>query len=76
MLSCPSWCFVIGVLGALWLRPRLSVDNPGGVQQVAELLITNPVGFGIRDLLDENVKHDGRRYMAMIGSVFRVHFAR
>src|SRR6267143_339462 len=61
--------FVIGVLGALWLRPRLSVDNPGAVQQVAELLITNPVGFGIRDLLDENVKHDGRRYMAMIGSV-------
>ena len=61
--------FVIGVLGTLWLRPRLSVDNPGGVQQVAELLITNPVGFGIRDLLDENVKHGGRRYMAMIGSV-------
>src|SRR5712664_2765824 len=61
--------FVIGVLGTLWLRPRLSVDNPGGVQQVAELLITNPVGFGIRDLLDENVKHDGRRYIAMIGSV-------
>jgi F-type H+-transporting ATPase subunit a len=61
--------FVIGVLGTLWLRSRLSVDNPGGVQQVAELLITNPIGFGIRDLLDENVKHDGRRYMAMIGSV-------
>src|SRR3979411_1411615 len=61
--------FVIGGLGTLWLRPRLSVDNPGGVQQVAELLITNPVGFGIRDLLDENVKHGGRRYMAMIGSV-------
>src|ERR1700738_352379 len=61
--------FVIGVLGTLWLRSRLSADNPGGVQQVAELLITNPIGFGIRDLLDENVKHDGRRYMAMIGSV-------
>src|SRR5216684_3011868 len=61
--------FGIGVLGTLWLRPRLSVDNPGGVQQVAELLITNPVGFGIRDLLDENVKHGGRRYVAMIGSV-------
>jgi F-type H+-transporting ATPase subunit a len=61
--------FVIGVLGTLWLRSRLSVDNPGGVQQVAEMLITNPIGFGIRDLLDENVKHDGRRYMALIGSV-------
>ena len=61
--------FVIGVLGALWLRPRLSVDNPGGVQQVAEMLITNPIGFGIRDLLDEYVQHGGRRYMAMVGSV-------
>src|ERR1700719_4838842 len=61
--------FVIAALGALWLRPRLSVENPGGAQQVAELLITNPVGFGIRDLLDENVAHGGRKYMAMIGSV-------
>jgi F-type H+-transporting ATPase subunit a len=61
--------FVIGVLGTLWLRPRLSVENPGGVQQVAEMLITNPIGFGIRDLLDEYVHHDGRRFMAMVGSV-------
>jgi F-type H+-transporting ATPase subunit a len=60
---------VIGVLGTLWLRPRLSVDNPGGAQQVAEMLLTNPLGFGIRDLLDENVHHGGRRYVAMIGSV-------
>jgi F-type H+-transporting ATPase subunit a len=61
--------FLIGVLGTLWLRPRLSVEHPGGVQQVAELLITNPVGFGIRDLLDENVAHGGRKYVAMVGSV-------
>jgi F-type H+-transporting ATPase subunit a len=60
---------VVGVLGTLWLRSRLSVDNPGGAQQIAELLITNPVGFGIRDLLDENVKHDGRKYVAFVGSV-------
>ena len=61
--------FLIGVLGTLWLRPRLSVDNPGGAQQVAEMLLTNPIGFGIRDLLDENVKHGGRQYVAMVGSV-------
>jgi F-type H+-transporting ATPase subunit a len=60
---------VIGVLGSLWLRSRLSVDNPGGAQQIAELLITNPIGFGIRDQLDENVHHGGRRYLAMVGSV-------
>ena len=45
--------FVIAALFTLWLRPRLSVDNPGGAQQIAELLITNPIGFGIRDLLVE-----------------------
>jgi F-type H+-transporting ATPase subunit a len=60
---------VIGVLGSLWLRSRLSVDNPGGAQQIAELLITNPIGFGIRDQLDENVHHGGRRYLPMVGSV-------
>jgi F-type H+-transporting ATPase subunit a len=60
---------LIGVLGSLWLRSRLSVDNPGGAQQIAELLITNPIGFGIRDQLDENVHHGGRRYLSMVGSV-------
>jgi F-type H+-transporting ATPase subunit a len=61
--------FVIGALATLWLKPRLSVDNPGGAQQVAELLFTNPIGFGIQDLLDENVHHGGRKYIPMIGSV-------
>lgn len=61
--------FLIGALVALWLKPRLSVDNPGGAQQVAELLFTNPIGFGIQDLLDENVHHGGRKYIPLIGSV-------
>ena len=49
--------FLVGALGSLWLRPRLSVDNPGGAQQIVELLFTNPLGFGIQDLLEENA-HD------------------
>src|SRR6266851_9621846 len=61
--------FGIGVLGTLWLRPRLSVDNPGGAQQIAELLITNPVGFGIRDVLVENAHDKKGKYVAMVGSV-------
>jgi F-type H+-transporting ATPase subunit a len=61
--------FVIGVAGNLWLRPRLSAENPGGVQQIAEMLLTNPIGFGIRDLLDENVHHGARKYVPMVGSV-------
>jgi len=61
--------FVIGALGTLWLKPRLSVDNPGGAQQIAELLITNPIGFGIRDLLIENSHDKKGKYFAMVGSV-------
>jgi F-type H+-transporting ATPase subunit a len=61
--------FVVAALFTLWLRPRLSVDNPGGAQQIAELLITNPIGFGIRDLLIENAHDKKGKYVAMVGSV-------
>jgi F-type H+-transporting ATPase subunit a len=54
---------------ALFLRSRLSVDRPGATQQVAELLLTNPLGFGIRDLLHENVGHGADRYLPFVGSV-------
>jgi len=61
--------FVIGALATLWLKPRLSVDNPGGAQQIAEMLVTNPIGFGIRDLLIENSHDKKGKYFAMVGSV-------
>jgi F-type H+-transporting ATPase subunit a len=54
---------------AVMLRSRLSVERPGALQQVAELLLTNPLGFGIKDLLEENVAHGGERYIAFTGSV-------
>jgi F-type H+-transporting ATPase subunit a len=60
---------LLGAAIALWLRPRLSVENPGSAQQIAELLLTNPLGFGIRDLLEENVGPEGRRFLAVVGSV-------
>jgi len=62
---------IVLVTGAfvLWLKPRLSVDRPGGAQQVCEFLLTNPVKFGIRDLLDDNVGHGGREFLAMTGTV-------
>src|SRR5229473_1311462 len=40
---------ILGTLLALFLRSRLSVEKPGATQQVAELLLTNPLGFGIKD---------------------------
>jgi F-type H+-transporting ATPase subunit a len=61
--------FVIGALGSLWLKPRLSVENPGGAQQIAELLLTNPLGFGVKDLLEENAHDKKGKYVAMVGSV-------
>jgi F-type H+-transporting ATPase subunit a len=60
---------VLCTILALILRARLSVERPGTPQQVAELLLTNPLNFGIRDLLDENVGHDGRKYVSFVGSI-------
>ena len=54
---------------ALILRARLSVERPGPFQQTAELLLTNPLGFGIKDLLEENVGHGGEKYIAFTGSI-------
>jgi F-type H+-transporting ATPase subunit a len=60
---------VIGTLLALFLRSRLSVERPGAAQQVAELLLTNPMSFGIKDLLEENTGHAGMRYVPVVGSI-------
>jgi F-type H+-transporting ATPase subunit a len=54
---------------ALILRARLSVERPGAMQQIAELLLTNPMGFGIKDLLEENAGHHGSKFIPFVGSV-------
>ncbi len=60
---------IIGTILALIVRSRLSVEKPGGIQQVAELLLTNPLGFGIKDLLEENAGHHADQFIAFTGSV-------
>lgn len=60
---------VLGTILVLILRSQLSVERPGGFQQAAELLLTNPMGFGIKDLLEENVGHSADKYIAFTGSV-------
>jgi F-type H+-transporting ATPase subunit a len=65
-------CVVVllaGTLLALFLRSRLSVEKPGASQQVAELLLTNPLGFGIKDLLEENVHHGAAKMIPFVGSI-------
>jgi F-type H+-transporting ATPase subunit a len=60
---------VICTILAVIVRARLSVERPGALQQAAELLLTNPLGFGIKDLLEENVAHGGDKFIAFTGSI-------
>src|SRR5262249_25972968 len=60
---------VILTLLAIILRSRLSVEKPGPTQQVAELLLTNPMGVGIRDVLDVAGGHHGRAFLSFVGTV-------
>src|SRR5262250_505864 len=53
----------------LILRARLSVERPGATQQIAEMLLTNPLGFGIKDLLEENVHHGAVKLIPFVGSI-------
>jgi F-type H+-transporting ATPase subunit a len=53
----------------LWLKARLSVENPGGTQQCMEALITNSMGVGAQDLLDDLVGHGGEQYLPMLGTI-------
>ena len=53
----------------LWLRPRISAERPGATQQVMELILTNPLGVGIRDLLDQNIQHGAREFLPLVGSI-------
>ena len=60
---------ILATLLALFLRSRLSVEKPGAMQQLAELLLTNPLGFGVKDLLEENVHHGALKLVPFVGSI-------
>jgi F-type H+-transporting ATPase subunit a len=60
---------IIGTILALVLRSRLSVEKPGAMQQVAEMLLTNPLSFGIKDLLEENVHHGASKFIPFVGTI-------
>jgi F-type H+-transporting ATPase subunit a len=60
---------LIAVVFFLWLKARISVAKPGATQQVMEMVLTNPMGVGIRDLIKDNIPHGGDRYLPLIGSI-------
>ena len=61
--------FALAVVFFLWLRRRLSVDRPGATQLCAEMLLTNRMGLGVRDMLEDFIGHGSERYLAMLGSI-------
>jgi F-type H+-transporting ATPase subunit a len=61
--------FALAAVFFLWLRARLSVERPGGTQQVMETLLRNPMSLGVADLLENNIGHNATRYLSVIGSI-------
>jgi F-type H+-transporting ATPase subunit a len=61
--------FLIAIVFFTWLKGRLSVDNPGGTQQCMEALLTNSMGVGARDLLEDTAGHNAMKYLPMVGSI-------
>jgi F-type H+-transporting ATPase subunit a len=55
---------VLLLFGALWLRSRLSVENPGTFQQAMELVVQFT-----QNMADETIGHGGRRYVALLGTL-------
>jgi F-type H+-transporting ATPase subunit a len=60
---------VLGTILAIILRSQLSVQQPGLLQQTAEGLLTNSMGFGIKDLLEENIPHGANKYIPFLGTI-------
>jgi F-type H+-transporting ATPase subunit a len=60
---------LIAVIFFLWLKARISAEKPGATQQVMEMIITNPMGVGVRDLIRDNIHQDGVKYLPLIGSI-------
>lgn len=60
---------LVAVIFFLWLKSRISAEKPGAAQQVMEMLLTNPMGVGIRDLIHDNIPHGGEKYLPLIGTI-------
>lgn len=61
--------FAFAIVFFLWLKRRLSVDKPGATQQCMEMFLTNPMGMGVKDLVDDIVGHGGERHIPLMGSI-------
>ncbi len=60
---------LLAVLFFLWFKPRISVDRPGPTQQTMEFVITNPMGVGVKDLVDDIVGHGAERHIPLLATI-------
>jgi F-type H+-transporting ATPase subunit a len=68
-ISMEIFVVVLAVIFFLWLKTRITADRPGVTQQCMEMLLTNPMGVGVRDLIRDNIPHGGEKYLPMLGSL-------
>lgn len=61
--------FAFAVVFFLWLRARMSAERPGATQQCMEFFLTNPMGVGVKDLIDDIVGHGSDRHIPLLGSI-------
>ncbi|HKW88646.1 MAG TPA: FoF1 ATP synthase subunit a [Candidatus Acidoferrales bacterium] len=53
----------------LWLKRRMSAESPGATQQCMEFVLSNPMGVGVKDLLDDIVGCGSEKHLALLGSI-------
>ncbi len=61
--------FAFAIVFFLWLRARMSAERPGATQQCMEFFLTNPMGIGVKDLLDDIVGHGSGKYLPVLGTI-------
>jgi|SRR5579864_3254061 len=61
--------FLFAIIFFLWLRARMSVERPGAAQQCMEFFLTNPMGIGVKDLLDDIVGHGSEKHLPLLGAI-------
>lgn len=63
-IAMEALAILIILAAAIYLRRKLSVENPGGFQHVMEVVVEFT-----RNMNEEIIGHDGRRYITMIGTL-------
>jgi len=61
--------FLIAILFFTWLRGRISAERPGATQQCMEMLLTNSMGVGVKDLIDDIVGHGADEHIPIMGTI-------